>query len=201
MGLLPRRQREIAEYIREHLETHVVPPTFREIAAHFHLTISTVQESVAALEKKGIVRRIPGRSRNLRLVDDRGTSARSIPILGSTAAGMPITAMENQEGFITVDASLVHAGQVFALKVKGDSMVEAGILDGDLAIIRLQPNVENGEIALAITDDEDATIKRIYKHGRQIELRSENKNYQPLVFDAPRVRIQGKVIGIFRIFN
>jgi len=201
MSLLPRRQREIAEFIKDHLGIHGVPPTFREIAAHFNLTISTIQESVAALEKKGIISRVPGQSRNLRLVDESGAMTRSIPILGAAAAGMPITAIENREGFLTVDASMIHGGQIFALRVKGDSMIEAGILDGDYAIIRLQQDVENGEIGLVIVDDEEATIKRIFKQSKKVELRSANNNYPPMSLDAKRVRIQAKVIGVFRIIN
>ena len=198
MERLPKRQREIAEFIREHIEIHGVPPTYREIASYFRLTVSTVQESIGALERKGVVRRVPGRSRNLRLVDDGGTRTRSIPVLGATAAGMPITAVENNKGFIGVDASLIPGGQVFALKVKGDSMIEAGIYDGDFAFIRLQPQVESGEIALALIDDEETTLKRFFNQGMKVVLRSENQNYPPMEFDAGRVRIQGKLVGVFR---
>jgi repressor LexA len=198
MNLLPKRQSEIVKYIRDHLESAGVPPTFREIAGHFRLTISTVQESVAALEKKGILRRVPNRARNLRLVGQTGRSTRSVPIVGAAAAGRPITAIENRQGAIALDATLLPGGEVFALKVTGDSMIGAGILDGDYVFIRPQPTVETGEIALVIVDDEDATIKRVFPHGRQVELRPENQNLEPMVFPADRVHIQGKVIGVFR---
>ena len=201
MAALPKRQREIVEFIRENMDTFGVPPTFREIAAHFRITVPTVQESIASLEGKGVIERIPRKSRNLRLSYYSGTSFRSIPILGTTAAGTPIAAIENPDGFLAVDASLIQGGQVFALKVKGDSMMEAGILDGDYAFVRVQPGVENGEIGLVLIDEGEATIKRIFKQGAKIELRSENKYYPPMLLDPQRVRIQGKIIGIFRVFN
>ncbi len=198
METLPRRQQEIAEFIREHVESHGVPPTYREIADHFDLMISTVQESLAALERKGVVKRTRGKSRGLRLAQSAGSISRNIPVMGSATAGEPAQAIENREGFLAVDATLIRGDRVFALKVKGESMIEAGILDGDYAILRQQETVENGEAALILVDGEDATIKHVFKRGRRIELRPANSAMETKLIDAARVTIQGKVVGVFR---
>jgi repressor LexA len=160
-----------------------------------------VQEIVAALEKKGLLRRLPGKSRNLRLAERLTANWRGIPIVGHVAAGSPITAIENHEGRLAVDASLARGEGVFALRVKGDSMIGAGILNGDYAIVRAQATVRNGEIGLVLVDDEEATIKRVFRRGAQVELRAENDAYPPLIVAAQRVRIQGKVIGIQRVID
>jgi repressor LexA len=157
-----------------------------------------VQESLAALQRKGVVRRVPGKSRGLRLARSRAVAERRVPILGLTAAGRPALAIENPDGFLAVDGSWLHGDDVFALTVKGDSMIEAGIFDGDFVFVRRQAVVENGAIALVLVDGEEATIKRVYQHGRQIELRPANQNLEPLVLPADRVQIQGQVIGVFR---
>jgi repressor LexA len=200
MDTLPRRQHEIAEFIREHVESHGVPPTYREIADHFDLMISTVQESLAALERKGVVERIRGKSRGLRLAQSLGAVSRNIPVIGSATAGEPAQAIENREGFLAVDAALIRGDRVFALKVKGESMIEAGIMDGDYAILRQQETVENGEAALVLVDGENATIKHVFKRGRRIELRPANSAMEPKLIDAARVTVQGKVVGVFRAY-
>jgi repressor LexA len=201
MDTLPRRQHEIAEFIREHIESHGVPPTYREVADHFDLMISTVQESLAALERKGVVERIRGKSRGLRLAPSMISASRNLPIMGLTTAGEPAEAIEMPEGYLSVDASLSRGEHVFALKVKGESMIEAGILDGDYAILRQQDDVENGEAALVLIDGEDATIKHVFKRGRRVELRPANSAMEPKFIDASRVRIQGKVVGVFRAYG
>jgi len=198
MVALPRRQREIVAFIRRYLEAEGTPPSFRDIAAHFKVKVATIQEQLAALEKKGVIQKPRGRSRGIRLVEKEGFSPRSIPILGWTTAGRPELAIENHEGHLAVDGAMLRGEAVFALKIRGQSMIEAGILDGDHAFVRVQPSVENGEIALVIVDGEEATIKAVFKRGNTVELRPANSQMEPLLLPAGRVRIQGKVIGIFR---
>jgi len=198
MKTLPPRQKQIAEFIRTQTEKDGAPPTFREIAGHFGVTISTIQEAIAALESKGVVKRVPGKARGLRLVEPVQHKPRTVPVIGRTTAGQPALALEQIEGHLVVDGSLFPEAKMFALRVEGDSMIEAGIFDGDYAIVRRQSQVQNGEIALALVDKEEATIKRLYRRGKQVELRPANAAMTSLRYDARRVRVQGKVVGIYR---
>jgi repressor LexA len=198
MNSLPRRQQLIFDYLREHQQRFGAPPTFREVAAHFGLTISTVQESVAALERKGFLARTPGKARGLHIAETLASASRTIPILGLTTAGQPALAIEHIEGHLVIDTSLFPETEVFALRVSGESMIDAGIHDGDFAIIRRQNEVAVGEIALVLVDREEATIKKVYRAKQQVELRPANPEMKSLFLQADRVRIQGKVIGIYR---
>jgi len=182
MAALPKRQKEILEFIRRRIEDEGAPPTFQEIADRFRIQIPTVQEHLAALERKGVIEKTKNRARGIRLVQSEAFTPRSIPILGATTAGRPELAIENHEGRLAVDGSLVRGENVFALKVKGDSMVEAGILDGDYVIVRSQPRVENGEIGVVAVDNE-ATVKRLFVSDRRIRLVAENPAYEALEFD------------------
>ena len=201
MSHLPKRQREILELIRQRIQERSAPPTLIEIGEHFGIGLSTVQEHIAALESKGVIERIKNRARGIRLIEQESFTPRSIPVMGLTTAGQPSMAFENYEGHLAVDGSLIKGERVFALKVCGDSMIEAGILDGDMAIIRQQDEVENGSPALVLVDNEEATIKRFYNRGRKVELRPANQAMEPIHVDAKRVRIQGKVIGVFRAYG
>ncbi|HPQ71151.1 MAG TPA: transcriptional repressor LexA [bacterium] len=198
METLPRKQRQILEFIRTHHEREGVPPTYREIALHFGVTISTIQEAIAALIHKGALERVPGKSRGLRVVEDVVHTPATVPIVGLTAAGPPALALEHIEGHLTIDGSLFPEPKLFALRVHGDSMIEDGIFHGDYAIIARRAQVETGEIALALIDDEETTIKRIYPRGDKVELRPANRDMAPMIYDARRVRIQGKVVGLCR---
>ena len=200
MSILPKRQRQIVEFIRQRVQDQTMPPTLHEIGDHFGIGISTVHEHIAALQSKGIVERVKSRSRGIRLVEGEGIMPRSVPILGWTTAGEPAPALENHEGHLTVDGSRVRGENIFALKVKGDSMIEAGIMDGDMVIICQQETVDNGEIALVLIENEEATIKRFYQRGRKVELRPENHLMNPQHYHAEQVRIQGKVIASFRTY-
>ncbi|MDP8256625.1 MAG: transcriptional repressor LexA [Candidatus Alcyoniella australis] len=201
MSNLPKRQREIVELIRQRIQERSAPPTLLEIGQHFGIGISTAQEHVSVLESKGVIERVKSRARGIRLLEQEAFTPRSIPIMGLTTAGQPTLAFESHEGHLAVDGSLIKGERVFALKVQGDSMIEAGILDGDMAIIRQQEEVENGSPALVLVDTEEATIKMIYRRGRKVELRPANPTMESILLDARRVRIQGKVIGVFRAYS
>jgi repressor LexA len=154
-----------------------------------------------AIKRKGALVHVEGQSRSWRPTSVvSGHAERRIPIVGQVAAGAPLLAQENIDGWLTV--SNVREGQtVFALHVRGDSMTGAGILDGDLVIVRQQPVAEDGDIVLALIDEQDATIKRLRRHGDRVTLQPENPAHEPLTLPADRVQLQGKVIGLRRDYS
>ncbi|RLI01136.1 repressor LexA, partial [Candidatus Bathyarchaeota archaeon] len=184
MEELTRKQKEILEFIKKTMFKKGVSPTFREIMQFFGFkSIKTVQDHLKALEKKGYIKKDPNKSRSI-VLDDFSKALKDtirVPILGQISAGKPILAEENIEGYINLDKFLIkHAKDIFALKVKGDSMTGAGILDGDYVIVKKQPTVENGSIACILIDNE-ATVKRFYKKENYIELKPENPDYKPII--------------------
>ena len=204
MEELTKKQKEILEFIKKTMFKKGVSPTFREIMQFFGFkSIKTVQDHIKALEKKGYIKKDPNKSRSIILEDFSKTLKDTVrvPILGQISAGKPIFAEENIEGYINLDKFLIkHSKDIFALKVKGDSMIGAGILDGDYVIVKKQPTVENGEIACVLIDNE-ATVKRFYKRDTHIELRPDNDKYQPIIVTQElnkNIFVLGKVIGIFR---
>jgi repressor LexA len=201
------RQRQVLEFIRGFSESHGVPPAVREIAERFGFTARAAFDHLKALERKGMLeRRVTSKrvSRTLVLPDHRaaGRATRSeIPILGKIAAGTPIMAVENREDSIPLQAEWLGArGQdVFALRVRGESMVNAHIVDGDLVLVRRQDTASPGDIVAALLDGE-ATVKRLARRGDAVELRPEHPTMRPIVVDQGdgEVRILGKVIGVLR---
>jgi repressor LexA len=160
------------------------------------------QKTLNILERKGFIRKVPGGSRAIEILSYppiRLTQILPIPIVGRVRAGEPILAIENIEGYINLDRNLVSSGNVFLLRVQGDSMIDAHIQDGDFALVKPQPNAENGEIVVALIEDE-ATIKRIFKKRDSIRLEPANPKMEPIVVKRgeKKITIVGKVIGIFR---
>jgi repressor LexA len=207
MRELTARQREILEFIREFTMREGVPPTVREIGARFKVTPRAAFDHLAALERKGkLERRATARrtSRALVLSDRGGTAGTvAVPILGRIAAGQPLLAEENREGALPIAAAALpgRGEDVFALRVRGDSMVNAHIVEGDLVLVRRQDSAEPGDIVVALVDDE-ATVKRFARDGERIVLRPEHPTMRPIVID-PRERdakILGKVVGLLRGF-
>ena len=204
MEELTRKQKEILEFIKKTMFKKGVSPTFREIMQFFGFkSIKTVQDHLKALERKGYIKKDPNKSRSI-ILDDFSKTLKDtvrVPILGQISAGRPIFAEENIEGYINLDKFLTkHSKDIFALKVKGDSMIGAGILDGDYVIVKKQPTVENGEIACVLIDNE-ATVKRFYKRDTHIELRPDNDKYQPIIVTQElnkNIFVLGKVIGVLR---
>jgi repressor LexA len=208
---LTARQREVLEFIRIFGERHGVPPTVREIGERFHFTARAAFDHLRALERKGMLeRRVTGKraSRTLVLPAHKGARraepsgpAPGIPVLGRIAAGAPITAVENLEDTIPLRPEWLGArGQdTFALRVRGDSMIEAHILDGDLVLVRKQETAAPGDIVAAMLDGE-ATVKRLAREGGAVVLRPEHPTMRPIVVEAGRgdFRILGKVVGIMR---
>jgi repressor LexA len=200
---LTERQKEVFEFLKDFLRERGFPPTLREIASHFGLRgPKAPQKTLNILERKGYIRKVPGGSRAIEILSYPQfslTHILSVPIVGRVRAGEPLLAIENIEGYINLDRSLVSSGDVFLLRVQGDSMIEAHIQDGDFALVKPQPNAENGEIVVALIEDE-ATIKRIFKKRDLIRLEPANPKMEPIVVKKgeKKVTIVGKVVGIFR---
>lgn len=207
MREMTQRQREVLSFMRGFTEKHGAPPTVREIAERFRFTPRAAFDHLRALERKGMLqRRVTDKraSRTLVLADRGGERARrerDIPILGKIAAGAPIFAAEQREDLIPVRPEWLAAkgGEVFALRVSGDSMIEAHIADGDLVLVRKQASAVAGDIVAALVDDE-ATVKRFAVEGGTIVLKPEHPTMKPIVVDPQKAefRILGKVVGLIR---
>jgi repressor LexA len=201
---LSKRQQEILEYIKREVREKGYPPSVREIGEAVGLaSSSTVHGHLARLEQKGLIRRDPTKPRAIELLDeDRDNRSRfeystvMAPIVGKVTAGQPITAVENIEDYFPLPTSFVGDSNVFLLTVQGDSMIDAGIYDGDLVIVRQQNTAHNGEIVVAMTEDDEATVKRFYREADHIRLQPENSTMEPMRYR--NVTILGKVIGLFR---
>lgn len=199
---LSKRQREILDFIRSEIHRKGYPPSVREIGQAVGLSSSsTVHSHLAALEAKGFIRRDPAKPRALEVLDFRDNDAAvdlgkvsSVPVVGRVAAGQPILAAENIEETLPLPTQFSGDG-TFILKVRGDSMIEAGILDGDFVVVRQQTTASNGEIVVAMLDDE-ATVKTFYREADRIRLQPENAALQPIY--AREVEILGKVVALFR---
>lgn len=194
--LLTKRQEAVLKFVTAHTARMGYPPTIRETARHLGIRgISAVKKHLDALEKKGRIRRRGG-ARTIELADR--SSAIPVPILGQVAAGQPILAEENILGTLALDRALIRGGRSFLLRVKGDSMIEAGIFEGDHVIVKVQPQAENGDIVVALLDDE-ATVKRFYKRGKRIIFEPANADYSPIVPEpGSNIRILGRVTGVIR---
>jgi len=201
-GLTPV-QEKVFNFLKDHLQKKGFPPTLREIASQFGLQgPKAPQKTLSILERKGYIHKVPGGSRAIEILGHPSvhlTQILSVPIVGRVQAGEPILAVENIEGYISLDRSIASSEDVFLLRVQGDSMIDAHIQDGDFALVKPQPNAENGEIVVALIEDE-ATIKRIFQKRDLIRLEPANPKMEPIVVKKgeKKVAIVGKVIGIFR---
>jgi repressor LexA len=205
MDNLTPRQQQVLDCIGNHIEQNGYPPTLREIAAHLKIsgTLGVIKH-LQALEKKGHIEKEVGSSRGIRLVDRKGTgmseTGLALPIVGRVAAGSLQPAIEEIDEHFTVDRNQARKDD-FLLRVKGDSMIEAGILNGDLAQIRPQQTATNGEIVVALVDDE-ATLKRFYREAGHIRLQPENQRMEAIIVkpEDGNIQIVGKLVGLFRQF-
>lgn len=197
------RQKEILDYIGRYIHAHTYPPTIREVAVYFSISVKGAHDHLTALRKKGLLKQGDKKSRTIELVktgEEDKEDFREIPILGTVAAGRPILAMENMDGNIRLHRTqLKKDKQYFALRVRGDSMVEAGIMDGDTAVIEQQNTVRNGEIAVVMLEDA-VTIKTFYRENARIRLQPENSKYSP-IFCSRDVRILGRLAQIYRSYD
>ena len=202
-GKISAKQQEILEYIKSQLLAKGYPPSVREICEAVHLkSTSSVHSHLETLEKNGYIRRDPTKPRAIEILDDEFNLARremvNVPIVGTVTAGEPILAVENITGYFPVPTEMVPNAELFMLAVRGESMINAGIYDGDVVIVHQQQTAENGDIIVALINDEDTTIKRFYKEECRVRLQPENDQYSPMYFN--NVSILGKVIGSLRRF-
>lgn len=192
------RQKEVLDYIKSQLRARGFPPSVREIGLATGLSSSsTVHMHLTQLEEKGYIKRDPSKPRAIEILDEnlRMPEIVTLAVVGQVAAGTPILAEENTDGFFSVSADFLGSGSHFILKVKGESMIEAGIFDGDMVIVRSQEDARNGEIVVAMMDEE-ATVKRYYRTPEYIELRPENPSFQPI--RSKDVSVIGIVTGLIR---
>lgn len=199
-AVLTARQRETLEWVKDFIRENGMPPTVREIGAAFGTKSSSVFDMLAALERKGYLRRGDLGARSL-IVEGMGrprAGVAEVPVIGRIAAGRPIEAIEDDRGTVAVAKDLIRGRKVFALKVTGDSMVDAGILDGDYVVVRQQETADDGDIVVAIIGNE-ATLKRLRREHDRIRLEPANSKMRPVRVRPEDLRIQGKLIGVHRI--
>jgi len=193
------RQQKILDFIVTYIKDVGYPPTIRDIARDFKMSSKGAYDHLVAIEKKGYIRRDPTKPRAIELLDfihrDSHDSVISIPVVGRVAAGEPLLATQNIERTISVSSDMIRTEDPFALRVKGDSMIGAGILEDDYVIVRQQQSAEQGDIVVALIGDE-ATVKRFYKENKHVRLQPENPSMNPIIVED--VMILGKVIGLFR---
>lgn len=200
-GKITDKQREILEYIKETILKKGYPPAVREICEAVRLkSTSSVHSHLEQLEKNGYILRDPTKPRTIEIIDDTFNLARrevvNVPLLGTVAAGAPILAQENIENYFPIPVEMLPNKEIFMLKVKGDSMIDAGIYNGDRVIVAKADTARNGEIVVALVDD-SATVKTFYKEKGRFRLQPQNASMDPIILDE--VQILGKVIGLFRL--
>ncbi len=203
MEQLTDKQHEILTFIADYLRDHQSAPAIREIADHFGFSSpKAATDHVNALVRKGYLLKVAGISRGLRLTADAEELVRGdegIPVVGDVAAGLPILAIEHIQGFLDMNAMFGNRKGLYAVRVRGNSMVNAGIHDGDHVIVRQSPMIENGAIGVAYVEG-DATVKRIYRDGKSVRLVPENDAMDPIVIDetCPDFSVGGQVVGVVR---
>ena len=206
-GMFPRmlteRQQSILDFINDYIEDNGFPPSVREIGSHFGIYPATVQDHISALERKGCLQKKRFQSRTLSVsAPSRRNSGSGTPILGRVAAGEPLLAQENIEDFVQLPKDWAPAG-AFLLKIQGNSMEGAHILDGDYVLVHPQETAANGEIVVALIEDE-ATVKRFYRSEKGITLKPENPKYRPIEIErseAAQFKLVGKVMGVLRVLK
>ncbi len=202
-GKITKKQEEILTYIKQEILDHGYPPSVREICEAVHLkSTSSVHAHLETMEKNGYIRRDPTKPRAIEIIDDQFQLARremvNLPVLGKVAAGEPIFAEQNIEDYFPVPADYMPNQESFMLKVQGESMIEAGIFDGDMLIVKRQETAKNGDIVVALVDD-SATVKTFYKEDGHYRLQPENASMEPIIVD--HVSILGQVFGVFRFYK
>ena len=196
---LTKRQREILDYLNEFIQQHGYAPSLEEIGRRFNLSsLATVHKHLSNLQEKGFIRRAWNRSRSVELVPTRGAGrAMELPLLGFVAAGVPIEAVAGTET-IAVPEILAGKRDSYVLRVKGDSMIDEQIRDGDFVIVEDRKTAENGEMVIAMVGGSDVTLKKFYRDSGRIRLQPANPAMQPLILDAGQVQVQGVVVGVMR---
>lgn len=203
-GKISTKQQEILEFIKNEILNKGYPPSVRDICEAVHLkSTSSVHSHLETLEKNGYIRRDPTKPRAIEIIDDNFNLVRrevvNVPLVGTVAAGQPILAVENIDAYFPIPAEYMPNEQSFMLTVKGDSMINAGIFDGDQVLVKQQATAENGDMVVALIDD-SATVKTFYKENGYYRLQPENDNMEPIIITG-NLQILGKVFGVFRFFS
>ena len=201
-GKISEKQREILEYIKQEILQRGYPPAVREICEAVHLkSISSVHSHLETLEKNGFIRRDPTKPRAIEILDDDFNLSRrevvNVPVIGQVAAGEPILAEQNIQDYFPIPVEFMPNAEAFMLKVKGESMVNAGIFNGDTVLVQRQSDAQNGDMVVALVDD-SATVKTFYKEDGHYRLQPENDSMDPIIVD--HCEVLGKVFGVFRFF-
>jgi repressor LexA len=224
--MLTKKQKNLLTFINKKIRSSGISPSYEEMKNSLNLkSKSGIHRLISALEERGFVKRLAHKARALEVVklpenasandifnsftpsiikgglDKTKSKSSKVSVLGSIAAGTPVEAIQQEVDQVVLPADLQNNGEYFGLKVKGDSMIEAGINDGDTVIIKKTSLADNGEIAVVLIDDEEATLKRIRKKGKTIALEAANKNYGTKIYAANRIKIQGKLISLYRKFH
>jgi repressor LexA len=197
------RQRQVYEYISRYIASNNQPPTLAEIGKHFKMSSSaSVHSILSALEREGLIKRIPNVSRGIELIPSEAeANGDYIPLLGVVAAGQPIEAILSHDS-VSAPRDLVCSGRTFALRVRGDSMIEENIQDGDIIVVASQKTAENGQMVVALIDGNYATVKRFYREPDFIRLEPANPQFKPIFIKTPdRIQIQGVVRGLIRKYS
>ncbi|MGI6071960.1 MAG: transcriptional repressor LexA [Lachnospiraceae bacterium] len=199
---ISQKQQEILEYIKSETLSRGYPPAVREICRAVGLkSTASVHAHLSSLEEMGFIRRDPSKPRAIEIIDDDFALMRreisNVPMVGTVAAGEPLLAAENITDYFPIPAAMLPNDPVFMLRIRGDSMINAGILDGDMVLVRQTSSASNGDMVVALVDDE-ATVKYIYKENGHCRLQPDNPDYDPII--VPHVTVLGKVIGVFRLF-
>ena len=199
------KQQEILQYIKDEILSKGYPPAVREICKAVHLkSTSSVHAHLETLEKKGYIRRDPTKPRAIEIIDDDFNLVRreiiNVPVIGQIAAGEPIYAEQNIEGYFPIPAEYMPNTDCFMLKVKGESMINAGILDNDYVVVDKGATASNSQIVVALVNKESATVKRFFKEGSTVRLQPENEFMEPIILNERDVEIVGTVTGVFRVF-
>jgi repressor LexA len=197
------RQRRVLDYIKQYFEVNQEAPTIAEIGKEFGMSSSaSVHHVVSTLEREGFIRRIPNVSRGIELVEEGRTEEKhEIPLLGVVAAGAPIEAVLNYET-VCIPRDMMRDGRMFALRVRGDSMIDEQIRDNDVIVLQSKQIADNGQTVVALIDGSDATVKRFYGNRSHVRLEPANPNYKPIEVRPPqRVQVQGIVVGVIRKYN
>jgi repressor LexA len=194
---MTRRQQEILAFVKDFLTQNGYSPTLEEIAHHFGISsLNGVYKHLKSLEQRGQIRRLSNQARSIRVVE-RTSAAVRLPLLGRVAAGSPVEAVTTPEE-ISVPETFLTRKSNYVLRVKGDSMIEEQIRDGDYVVMEQREQANNGEIVIALVDGENATLKKYYREGRQIRLQPANESLAPIIVDESRVQVQGVVVGLMR---
>jgi repressor LexA len=197
---LTKRQREILDYLNEFIQQHGYAPSLEEVGRRFSLSsLATVHKHLTNLQEKGFIRRAWNRSRSVELLPSRGAGrAIEVPMLGYVAAGMPIEAVVGNETIAIPESLLSGRRDTYVLRVRGDSMIDEQIRDGDWVVVEDRKSADNGEMVIALIGGQDATLKKFYRENGRIRLQPANPSMQPIYLDPDHVQIQGVVVGVLR---